>query len=124
MAIAAVDELSGAIVGLSEYVQTSDQACVAEVAVVVVDELQGQGVGAALATRAMQRACSTGFARLTATTLWENRAAHGLLRRLGFRAQASNGREIEHLLELNCEQGGQHCRGITHPAPSTQRTPT
>lgn len=32
MAIAAVDEFSGAIVGLSEYVQTSDQACIAEVA--------------------------------------------------------------------------------------------
>jgi hypothetical protein len=71
-----------------------------EIAVAVADELQSMGIGTALATRTVQRARANGFALLTATTLWENRAARALLHRLGFRGRSSHGSEIELELEL------------------------
>jgi hypothetical protein len=43
---------------------------------------------------------ANGLTFLTATTLWENRAARGLLRQHGFRAQQSRGGEIEYELKL------------------------
>jgi RimJ/RimL family protein N-acetyltransferase len=100
--IAAVDESSGSIVGVSRYVQPADRPGTAGVAVVVIDELHGMGVGTALARRTAERACANGLVHLTATTRWEDRAARGRLRKLRFRVQASNCHEIEHLLELNC----------------------
>ena len=50
--------------------------------------------------RIQDDARTNGFTLLTATTLWENRPARALLRRLGFRARASHGTEIELELEL------------------------
>ena len=49
----------------------------------------------------VQRARANGFTLLTATTLWENRPARALLKRLGFRACASHGSEIEQELRLD-----------------------
>src|SRR5437764_4160968 len=43
---------------------------------------------------------ATAFTLLTATTLWENRAALMLLRRNGFRARHTHRGEIEHELKL------------------------
>jgi RimJ/RimL family protein N-acetyltransferase len=100
-AIAAVDQLNGSIVGVSRYAHFSDHARVAEIAVAVADELQSMGIATALATRTVQRARANGFALLTATTLWENRAARALLRRLGFHGRCSHGSEIEFELELD-----------------------
>lgn len=99
-AIAAVDQRDGSIVGVARYVRVADRAGLADVAVEVADELHSMGVGTALASRLMERARANGFTRLTATTLWENRPARALLRRLGFRARASLGSEIELELEL------------------------
>jgi GNAT superfamily N-acetyltransferase len=76
---------------------------VADVAVAVADELQSIGIGTELSRRLVERACANGFTLLTASTLWENRPARALLRRLGFRARASHGSEIE--LELELEPG-------------------
>ena len=70
----------------------------------MADELQRQGIGTALAQRIVAQARGNGFARLTATTLWENRPARSLLRRLGFCARASRGHEIE--LELRLSERG------------------
>ncbi len=100
-AIVALDQRDGSIVGVARYVHVCDRAGVAEVAVVIADELQRLGIGTALARRAVRRARTNGFGLLTATTLRENRPARALLRRLGFRARAGNGREIEFELELN-----------------------
>jgi RimJ/RimL family protein N-acetyltransferase len=100
-AIAAVDQRDGAIVGVSRYVHYADRAGVADVAVEVADDLHNMGIGTALARRTVQRACANGFTLLTATTLWENRPARALLRRLGFHVRASDGSEIEHGLELD-----------------------
>ena len=99
-AIAAVDQRDGSIVGVARYVRVADRVGVAEVAVEVADELQNMGIGTALARRLVERARANGFTLLTATTLWENRPARALLRRLGFRAHASHGSEIELELEL------------------------
>jgi hypothetical protein len=60
--------------------------------------------GRRLRLQPVRRARANGFTLLTATTLWENRPARALLRRLGFRARASHGSEIEYELEL--EQPG------------------
>ncbi len=99
-AIAAVDQRDGSIVGVARYVRVAYRSGVAEVAVEVADELQSMGVGTELAKRVVRRARANGFTLLTATTLWENRPARALLRRLRFRARASQGIEIEFELEL------------------------
>jgi RimJ/RimL family protein N-acetyltransferase len=112
-AIAAVDQLNGAIVGVSRYAQFSDHARVAELAVAVADELQSMGIGTALATRTVQRARANGFALLTATTLWENRAARALLRRLGFRGRSSQGSELELELQLDPQPASARCHAPT-----------
>jgi RimJ/RimL family protein N-acetyltransferase len=102
-AIAAVDQRDGSIVGVARYVRWADRVGVADVAVAVADELQSIGIGTELSRRLVERACANGFTLLTASTLWENRPARALLRRLGFRARASHGSEIE--LELELEPG-------------------
>ena len=100
-AMAAIDEHDGSIVGVARYVRVPDRPGVADVAVEVADEIQSMGVGTKLATHLVNRARANGFTLLTATTLWENRPARALLRRLGFRARASHAVEIELELELN-----------------------
>jgi GNAT superfamily N-acetyltransferase len=100
-AIVALDRCDGSIVGVGRYVHGGDRAGVAELAVVVADDLQRLGIGTALVTGAVQRARANGFAFMTATTLRENRPARALVRRLGFRARASSGKEIEFELALD-----------------------
>jgi RimJ/RimL family protein N-acetyltransferase len=103
-AFAAVQWRDGAIVGVARYAHYAAAPDVADLAVEVIDELQSMGIGTALARRAVRSARANGFARLTATTLWENRPARALLRRLEFRARASHGGEIE--LELQLDPSG------------------
>jgi RimJ/RimL family protein N-acetyltransferase len=105
-AFAAVDPRDGSIVGVGRYVHDADRAGVAAVAVEVVDELQGMGIGTALASHTVRRARANGFALLTATTLWANRPARALLRRLGFQARGSDGGVIELELELSSTSSG------------------
>jgi GNAT superfamily N-acetyltransferase len=100
-AIAAIDRRDGSIVGVGRYAQAAGQAGVAAVAVAVTDDFHGMGLGTALLELTVQRARVNGYAVLTATTLWENRPARAMLRRLGFRARSSAGSVIE--LELVLE---------------------
>ena len=99
-AIAAVDERDDSIVGVARYVRDADRADVAEVAIEVADAFQMMGIGTALTSLTIHHAHANGWRFLTATTLWENRAARGLLRNHGFRARGSRGGEIEHELKL------------------------
>ena len=99
-AIAAVDDRDDSIVGVARYVRDADQTGVAEVAIEVADAFQRLGIGTALTSLTIQHAHANGVRSLTAMTLWENRAARGLLRHHGFRARRSRGREIEHELKL------------------------
>jgi RimJ/RimL family protein N-acetyltransferase len=105
-AIAAVDQRNDSIVGVARYVRDPDRTDVAEVAVEVADSFQGMGIGIALGRLTIQQAQANGFALLTATTLWENRAARGLLRHHGFRARHSRGSEIKHELALHTPEPG------------------
>jgi RimJ/RimL family protein N-acetyltransferase len=99
-AIAAIDHRDDLVLGVARYVAITDRAGVAEVAIEVADAFQRMGIGTALASLTIQRAHANGLTLLTATTLWENRAARGLLRRHGFRARQSRGGEIQHDLKL------------------------
>jgi RimJ/RimL family protein N-acetyltransferase len=122
-AIAAVDRRDGSIVGVGRYVYEADRPGVAEVAVEVADELHGMGIGTALARHTVRRARANGFALLTATTLWANRPARALLRRLGFHARASHDAVIEFELELDSTSGA----GASQPEHRTRmhlNTPT
>lgn len=99
-AIAAIDKRDGSIVGVGRYVRHIDRVAAAELAVEVADEVQRMGLGTALAILIVQSARANGYTLLTATTLWENRPARTVLRRLGFRARASGGHEVEHELAV------------------------
>jgi RimJ/RimL family protein N-acetyltransferase len=103
-AFAAVRWRDGEIVGVARYAHYAAAPDVADLAVEVIDELQRMGIGTALARRTIRSAHANGFTQLTATTLWENRPARALLRRLGFRARASHGGEIE--LEFPFDSSG------------------
>ena len=128
-AFAAVDQRDESIVGVARYVRDVNRVDVAEVAIEVADAFQRMGIGTALASLTIGRAHANGLRFLTATTLWENRAARGLLRDHGFRARRSRGSEIEH--ELNLEELGpaaakaapRPTRGPPRP-PSIQTTGT
>lgn len=105
-AFAAVDERDDSIVGVARYVRDARQAGVVEVAIEVADAFHRMGIGTALASLTIRHAHTNGFTLLTATTLWDNHAARGLLRHHGFRARHSRGSEIEHQLKL--EQSSLH----------------
>ena len=114
-AIAAIDQRDGSIVAVGRYVRVTDRAGVAAVAVMVADEFQGMGIGTALVGRTVSRARVNGFTLLSATTLWENRPARALLRRLEFRARTSHRGVIELELELSPTSGcSQPARGHLH----------
>ncbi|MFL5864738.1 MAG: GNAT family N-acetyltransferase [Solirubrobacteraceae bacterium] len=100
-AMAAVDPRDGTVLGIARYVQYHDRPGVADVAVAVADEVHRRGVGTVLMARLVACAHASGFHLLTATTLWENRAARALLKGAGFHAIGSSGSEIE--LELRLE---------------------
>jgi RimJ/RimL family protein N-acetyltransferase len=119
-AFAAVDQRDHSIVGICRYAHCADRPGVADLAVEVTDELQNMGIGTALARHTVHRARENGFALLTATTLWENRPARALLRRLEFRAHASDGSEIELELKLNPASDGPE----TPPAASPGNCPS
>jgi RimJ/RimL family protein N-acetyltransferase len=99
-AIAAVDLRDDSIVAVARYVRDATRADVAELAIEVADAFQRMGIGTALTTLMIQHAHAIGLKSLTATTLWENRAARRLFRHHGFRARRSRGPEIEHELKL------------------------
>jgi RimJ/RimL family protein N-acetyltransferase len=99
-ALAAVDRRDGSIVGIARYVGLAGRPTAADVAVAVADEVQRRGIGTTLARCLIARARVNGFDVLTASTLWENRPARVLLRRLGFHARGSEGNVIELELDL------------------------
>ena len=78
-ALAAVDGDRDSIVGVARYARDRSRPSAA-----VADDLQGLGIGTMLARLTVQRARENGYELLIATTLWDNRPARALLRRLGF----------------------------------------
>ncbi len=99
-ALAAVDRRDGSIVGVARYAQVPERPGAADAAVAVADDVQGLGIGTVLIRCLMSRARVNGFSVITASTLWDNRPARALVRRLGFQARSSSGSVIELELEL------------------------
>lgn len=111
-ALTAIDHRDGSIVGVARYVTWPERAGAADVAIEVADDFQRNGVGLMLAEALIRRARENGIKVLTATTLWENRAARALARRMGFRARSSAGSEIELELQLSHSRTGADCRSV------------
>ena len=80
-AIAALDSVTGAGIGIARYVRDPDDPHQAEVAIVVADAWQGRGVGTALMARLVARARAAGIERITARMLVGNNAARALIGR-------------------------------------------
>jgi acetyltransferase len=115
-ALAVIDRKDGSIVGVARYVMWPERAGAADVAIEVADDLQRNGIGVMLAEALIRRARENGINVLTATTLWENRAARALARRVGFRARSSAGHEIDLELQLDTAR-----RGVADEARGTRR---
>ena len=98
-ALAAVDGDRDSIVGVARYARDRSRPSAAHIAFALADDLQGLGIGTMLARLTVQRARENGYELLIATTLWDNRPARALLRRLGFRACGSDQGVVE--LELS-----------------------
>jgi GNAT superfamily N-acetyltransferase len=60
VAIAAIDDRGGSMMGVARYVRGTGRAGHTEMAFVVADELQGMGIGTTLATRTVERARANG----------------------------------------------------------------
>lgn len=99
-AFAALDERDGSMVGISRYVRHTASSSAAGIAFEVADAFERMGIGTTLAMHAVAHARRSGIGVLTATTLWENRPARALLRRLGFHARTSHGSGIDYELKL------------------------
>jgi L-amino acid N-acyltransferase YncA len=97
VALVALDA-AGAIVAVARYAAWPAAPGRADFAVAVADAWHGRGLGAALAGRLVAHARTAGVDVLTGSTLNENRAARGLLTRLGFRAVGRSGSVVDYEL--------------------------
>jgi RimJ/RimL family protein N-acetyltransferase len=101
-AVVAVDAASGELVGVARYAVGRDG--VPDFAVAVDDAWHGQGLGSALSRVVIARAVENGYARMTASTLWDNDPARTLLARLGFQPEGVSRGVMELGLELSSAQ--------------------
>ena len=115
-ALAVIDREDSSIVGVARYVTWPERAGAADVAIEVADDLHRNGIGVMLAEALIRRARKNGINVLTATTLWENRPARALARRVGFRARSSAGNAIDLELQLDTAR-----TGIAEEARGTRR---
>jgi GNAT superfamily N-acetyltransferase len=81
-ALVALDERTGELVGIAQYVSDDHDPQKVEAGVMVVDLWQRRGVGTALLRRLAERAAETEHRRLTATVGVGNSAGRHLLRTL------------------------------------------
>jgi GNAT superfamily N-acetyltransferase len=82
-AVAAVDSISGDVVGIARFVRDDSDPHVAEVAFEVVDECQSSGVGSKLVRELSGLATREGVTRFRASVVAGNEPALALLRRMG-----------------------------------------
>ena len=82
-AVAAIDLVSGKVVGLARFVRDERDPRVAEVAFEVVDDCQSSGLGGRLVAELKAIAASEGVERFRASVVAGNEAALALLRRTG-----------------------------------------
>ena len=82
-AVAAIDLVTGAVVGTARFVRDHDDPRSAEVAFEVVDHCQGRGVGRRLVAELSARARREGIERFHASVVPGNEPALALLRSAG-----------------------------------------
>jgi GNAT superfamily N-acetyltransferase len=82
-AVAAVDQVSGRVVGIARFVRSEADPRSAEVAFEVVDECHGNGVGRKLLAELKQLALRQGVERFSAVVAAGNEPAFALLRNAG-----------------------------------------
>jgi GNAT superfamily N-acetyltransferase len=82
-AVAAVDLVTGAVVGTARFVRDEDDPASAEVAFEVIDDCQRHGVGRRLVSELSALARSEGVERFRAAVLPGNESAFALLQRAG-----------------------------------------
>jgi ribosomal protein S18 acetylase RimI-like enzyme len=122
VALVAIDETTGQIVGVGRYATGHDGGTVADLALAVADAWQRRGIGHALAVRLVARARANGMTALRGTTLAGNRSARALLERLGFRVCTVSGGVLE--VELAISHGTPPCaryRGARRTSGSSSR---
>lgn len=101
-AVAAVDLVTGAIVGTARFVRDPDDPRTAEVAFEVVDECQGRGVGRRLLAELSALARREGVERFRASVVAGNHAALALVIGAG-RLSSSSFADGAHELEVELE---------------------
>lgn len=99
-ALVALPVLSGEIVGECRFIRLHDRPDTADLAVTVVDAWQGRGLASALLARLSARALEAGIAYFTAEILAENRAALGMLLKLGNVEAEASGPVVEAHIEI------------------------
>jgi GNAT superfamily N-acetyltransferase len=100
VALVAIDEATGQIVGVGRYAIASGGGAEANMALAVTDAWQRRGIGHGLATRLVERARTSGITRLTGSTLVDNLSARSLLARIGFRVSAVSGGVLDVELDV------------------------
>ncbi len=118
-ALVAIDERSGAGIGVARYVRTS--TAVAEPAFVVVDDWQGRGVGTALLAVLVHRARSEGIVQFQAEVLASNGRAIRVLERIGETTRSADGTEVRLTIELPDRPG--HAPPALHTGTACQSSP-
>jgi RimJ/RimL family protein N-acetyltransferase len=71
-------------IGVARFVRSEPGADDAELAIVISDDWQGRGLGTALLGELIAEARRERLRRLVATALTDNKAMHGLARKMGF----------------------------------------
>ncbi len=100
-ALVALPLLSGEIVGECRFIRLHDRPDTADLAVTVIDAWQGRGLASALLARLSARALEAGIAYFTAEILAENRAALGMLAKLGNVGTETVGTVVEAHIEIS-----------------------
>jgi len=112
-AIVALDDATGAGVGVARFVRRADRPDTAEAAVTVVDDWQGRGLGTILLDRLAERARAEGIVRFSALLLADNRDMLDLLEGLGpVRVVDRRQGTIEVEAELPAEGAGAELQGV------------
>jgi len=88
-AVAAIDVVSGAVVGTARFVRDLDDSASAEVAFEVVDSCQGRGIGRRLVAELTSLARREGIERFRAVVAPGNAPAIALVRSAGRLASSS-----------------------------------
>jgi GNAT superfamily N-acetyltransferase len=108
-ALLAVDEDSGALVGVARYVRTGPGE--AEPAMVVADDWQGRGVATVLLRRLVERALDAGIEVFKAPVLAGNADAVHVLTQLGETEIERRGSEVE--LTIALQEAPPRAEGMT-----------